>query len=945
MATNSGNSGNGGAPQAAYREGDRVKGRFVVRAFEGAGPLGERYRAFDEEVEVDVQLRVVHASLLPNDGARRSFRERMQKARALAHANLLRVYAVIDDKGREILAVQAAPGQSLADRLAAGEAAAFESARPLLGQIAAALAHAHHLDLVLGDLRPSTVVALADGVKVTSVGVALSLPREPYLRAVSHHPELSHLAPELRRGTTCDARADVFSFAALALAMLAGDTLANPLGPNAHRRGDLPAALLAVLDRGLDPDPARRHQTVEALLTALDRAVSAGRRRTGPVTLPSSMTGSMAAVRISSPMAAVPEPQPVAAPPREEVTRQVDEEELKRLAGEVSDLLETTRQASLEELAPLRDRSVERSGDRAGDRTIDRSGDRSGDRSSDRSSERTGERSFDRAADRAAASESDFHLDDSFEDAVPTTVGRDPSTRAAGLAATARGRTQNDRARGITGSGPRPRPGLIEEDDDLEFDLGPSTARVEKIADPAAEETRADAPPPRRPMRDGRTPLGFDAVTARPAESAPPPPRVEAAAPIEDPFAMVDDPLAGIDDDVAAARPRIEFQPSHDPFAAALEAAHESAVAVPPPRVRNSGLLNVAFEPPAPVFPPGPLHVPDDAMDGLADTLEPEFFVEDVAPALEPPPRPQLRGESPPSLQPTELVVPAVRKRRREPRDRMLIAIGAGCIALALAAAAVIVTRQADPPPAPPMRRTSTVPIAPPPPGPSAPTVSQLPADPPPTAQPIAPTAAPPAAAATPVAAPTAPTAPTAAAPGIDPPPAAAAAPSRPSPVAAPVVSGARGCPAGMLKIPGLHGVCIDPFEFPGRAAAPRTGVALAQAEQLCVARGGRLCTPKEWEHACRGAGGASYPYGPNYAADLCNTDGKSIAPSGTFAGCRSKTGAYDMSGNAAEWTTGGVVKGGAYGEGNPSARCSHDVKTDGDPQPKVGFRCCGNSK
>ena len=61
----------------------------------------------------------------------------------------------------------------------------------------------------------------------------------------------------------------------------------------------------------------------------------------------------------------------------------------------------------------------------------------------------------------------------------------------------------------------------------------------------------------------------------------------------------------------------------------------------------------------------------------------------------------------------------------------------------------------------------------------------------------------------------------------------------------------------------------------------------------------------------CRGKGGASYPYGQAYDAARCNTKG-TLAASGAFASCRSAVGAYDMSGNVAEWVSTGGQKGGS---------------------------------
>ena len=134
-------------------------------------------------------------------------------------------------------------------------------------------------------------------------------------------------------------------------------------------------------------------------------------------------------------------------------------------------------------------------------------------------------------------------------------------------------------------------------------------------------------------------------------------------------------------------------------------------------------------------------------------------------------------------------------------------------------------------------------------------------------------------------------------------------------------------------------------LRVPGLGNAPRVGVSRSDAEALCAARGARLCRELEWEHACRGVGGASYPLWPDLLADRCNTAGTQPQPAGSIPACRSNASAFDMSGNVAEWTASMYVRGDAFDEGNPKGRCSNHVRSDGEATPKVGFRCCSEPR
>jgi hypothetical protein len=154
-------------------------------------------------------------------------------------------------------------------------------------------------------------------------------------------------------------------------------------------------------------------------------------------------------------------------------------------------------------------------------------------------------------------------------------------------------------------------------------------------------------------------------------------------------------------------------------------------------------------------------------------------------------------------------------------------------------------------------------------------------------------------------------------------------------------------CPLGahLVSSPG-RAFCVDVYEYPGGNTMPRTSVSFTEAGHICAQRGERLCGESEWERACRGKGAASYPYGQTFDATRCNTKGNSgeIALTGTFASCKSASGAYDMSGNVAEWVASGAQKGGAATQGAKESRCSALVKgAPAEGSVFVGFRCCAD--
>ena len=143
---------------------------------------------------------------------------------------------------------------------------------------------------------------------------------------------------------------------------------------------------------------------------------------------------------------------------------------------------------------------------------------------------------------------------------------------------------------------------------------------------------------------------------------------------------------------------------------------------------------------------------------------------------------------------------------------------------------------------------------------------------------------------------------------------------------------------------------CIDQYEFPDLPCVyPVVWVRAREAAELCEAVGKRLCDAHEWEGACAGrleppdyrfdlargvepatavarmraasnrayaAAGETWSYGPAYRTGICATGsaktpgcnggdwrgcGSNTYPAGSYPGCHSALGVYDLNGNAAE--------------------------------------------
>ncbi|MFT6399859.1 MAG: sulfatase activating formylglycine-generating enzyme [Bradymonadia bacterium] len=162
------------------------------------------------------------------------------------------------------------------------------------------------------------------------------------------------------------------------------------------------------------------------------------------------------------------------------------------------------------------------------------------------------------------------------------------------------------------------------------------------------------------------------------------------------------------------------------------------------------------------------------------------------------------------------------------------------------------------------------------------------------------------------------------------------APPPSPQPVTA-----REGCAADQVRTTTeVVDVCIDLYEAPGFGAPPQH-FSFAAAATHCAERGRRLCAEQEWEAACRGPAGQLYPYGDEFDPEACVVGASRARSVGNANSCRSGFGAYDMSGNAAEWVDGPLMKGGDFASDAFGARCGARARAAAAEESLSGVRCC----
>ncbi|WP_164018673.1 bifunctional serine/threonine-protein kinase/formylglycine-generating enzyme family protein [Pyxidicoccus trucidator] len=258
-----------GLEGAPYKPGDVVAGRYAIQEVVGSGPMGFVFRAQDQEIDVELALKVVHQRLVQQPEERTQFSLSLRVGKKLNHPNLLRVYEEGQDGDRPFFTMQLLEGMTLRrmleQRVSRGQLFSLKDVEPLLAQMAAALDAAHRFG-PHSDLKPENVIVLPDLLKVTDYGLGLAVPHLPFTQAQKGHRADVYIAPEYVAGGELDTRMDVYSLGVIMGELVTGLLPEEGVIPGlTMHHPDLPTSFEALYRRALNPNPLARPKTAGEL--------------------------------------------------------------------------------------------------------------------------------------------------------------------------------------------------------------------------------------------------------------------------------------------------------------------------------------------------------------------------------------------------------------------------------------------------------------------------------------------------------------------------------------------------------------------------------------------------------------------------------------------------------------------------------------------------------
>jgi serine/threonine protein kinase/tetratricopeptide (TPR) repeat protein len=262
---------------------DRI-GRYRIERKIGEGGMGIVYAARDERLDRTVALKMIRGD--SDETARKRLWREARTAAGISHPNICQLFEVDETEEGLVLAMELLDGEPLGARLARGPLSPGDSSSITL-QALDALAALHARGLIHRDLKPSNLFLTPRGVKLLDFGLA-----RPVSGGFGAETTLlteagvivgtpNYMAPEQARGEALDARADLFSIAAMLFEMLSGKlafsgaTMIDVLHAVLHEHppalsgGATVAGLDRVIHKALQKQPIDRYDSAAAMAVAI----------------------------------------------------------------------------------------------------------------------------------------------------------------------------------------------------------------------------------------------------------------------------------------------------------------------------------------------------------------------------------------------------------------------------------------------------------------------------------------------------------------------------------------------------------------------------------------------------------------------------------------------------------------------------------------------------
>lgn len=266
-----------------------ISGRYRIKSLIGTGGMANVYKAYDEESQRIVALKVLKDEHRGDLEFVRRFEREAQAVLMLSHENIVRSYDVGEDGDVSYIVLEYVAGKTLKEIIKEEGPLQPKAAVNYVCQVLDALSHAHERGIIHRDVKPQNVIVTPRGkVKLTDFGIARDAAATTRTFAGTNViGSVHYISPEQARGDNATAGSDIYSCAIMLYEMLTGSVpfsgdnsvavalkhLQEEIVPPIQVNPKIPRSLSDVVVKAAAKNINMRYFTARQMKTDLQRAL------------------------------------------------------------------------------------------------------------------------------------------------------------------------------------------------------------------------------------------------------------------------------------------------------------------------------------------------------------------------------------------------------------------------------------------------------------------------------------------------------------------------------------------------------------------------------------------------------------------------------------------------------------------------------------------------
>jgi serine/threonine protein kinase/beta-lactam-binding protein with PASTA domain len=272
--------------------GNKLGGRYEILDRIGGGGMAVVYKAKDLLLHRIVAVKVLRPQYAIDDDFVHRFRREAQAAASLSHPNVVSIYDVGVEGDIHYIIMEYVEGSTLKEYITNFAPLPIDEAIQLTKQIAEALDHAHHNQIIHRDIKPHNIlIGKNQKVKVTDFGIARAVTSSTITHTGSVLGSVHYFSPEQARGGLTGEKSDIYSLGIVLYEMLTGKLPFSGDSPISvalkHLQESyteprllndkIPQSVENIILRSLAKDPLQRYSSAKELIKDLDTCLDMNR--------------------------------------------------------------------------------------------------------------------------------------------------------------------------------------------------------------------------------------------------------------------------------------------------------------------------------------------------------------------------------------------------------------------------------------------------------------------------------------------------------------------------------------------------------------------------------------------------------------------------------------------------------------------------------------------